>query len=318
MTHNQHYNFYICSCTPDGGLCLCSVDSNGTILQKDFVSLDSPMYAVESEGKLYVLLRAPFENSSESGLISFDIDNGGKLINPSEIVSTNGEVACHLCVDNKNVYIANYISGSVSKIGSVVVGHIGSGPNLPRQDGPHVHYVGLTPDGKYLLVSDLGLDSIFVYDKELSFVNSARVPDGHGARHLVFSEDGKYCFVANELVSTVSAFEYNVGKLTLIDTARCIPEEFEGDSTAAAIRYLDGRVYVSNRGHNSIAVLDFEDEKLSMSETFSCGGAGPRDFDFVGEFIVSTNQDSDNVTVMKNGKVVSEISVKKPICITKT
>lgn len=317
MTHSQHFNFYICSCVPDGGIYLCEMDESGKVEIKEFTPLDRPMYAVKDDDKLYVLLRAPFENSAESGLVSFDIGAEGELLNPSEIVSTKGEVACHLCVDGESVYAVNYISGSVSKCGEKTVCHSGVGPNLPRQDGPHTHYVSLTPDGEYLLATDLGLDSVFTYDKELNLQNVSKVPEGHGVRHLAFSDDGKICFAVNELASTVSAFEYCDGKLSLIDTASCIPESFDGETTAAAIRYNNGEVFVSNRGHDSVAVLEFKEGKLSLKNIFSCGGNGPRDFDLIGDYTVSTNEKSDSVTVIKNEKVVSELCIKSPICVTK-
>lgn len=317
MTHNRLSDLYICSCVPDGGILKCRLYDDGTLEKLGFFPVDRPMYSVVSEKKLHVLLRAPFEDTSCSGYVSFCINDDGDLFDPSGIISTNGEVACHLCVDGQSVYAVNYISGSVTKCSEKTVCHKGCGPNLPRQDGPHTHFVGKTSDGEYLLVTDLGLDTVFVYDKDLKLKTCAEVPKGHGVRHLVFSDDGKYLFAANELYSTVSVFEYNGGKLALVDTASCIPEDFSGETTAAAIRYKNGKVYVSNRGHDSVAVLEFKSEKLVMTGFFPCGGSSPRDFDIVGDYFVCTNEKSGSVTVLKDGKVVSEISVKFPICVTK-
>ncbi len=317
MTHSLLSDLYICSCAPDGGILECRLYDDGHIEKTQLFSADRPMYAVIDEKKLHVLLRAPFSDSNDSGYIFFDIKEDKSLSKPSKAVSTKGEVACHLYVEKDSVYAVNYISGSVTKCGEKTVCHSGKGVNLPRQNGPHTHFVGKTPDEKYLLVTDLGLDTVFVYDKELDFVNSAKVPEGHGVRHLVFSDDGKYLFAANELCSTVSVFEYKEGKLTLIDTASCIPEGFSDETTASAIRYKNGKVYVSNRGHDSIAVLELKDGKLFMTDIFSCGGFSPRDFDIIGDFFVCTNEKSDSVTVVKDGKLVSEINVKSPICVTK-
>ena len=316
MTHSQRFNYYICSCTPDGGIYLCETDVSGKIDKKAFTPLDRPMYAVKANGKLYVLLRAPFENSAESGLVILNIGENGRLENPSEVFPTGGEVACHICVDGDNVYVVNYISGSVTLCGKKTVCHKGSGPNLPRQDGPHTHFAGLSPEGEYILVTDLGLDSIFVYDKDLNLQNTAKVPEGHGVRHLVFSDDGRFCFAVNELASTVTVFEYCDGKLKLVDTARAVPDDFEIETTAAAIRYTEGKIYASNRGHDSIAVMDFTDGRLTMKEFFWCGGNGPRDFALAGDFIISANEKSNNAVVLKDGKVLSELSVKSPVCVT--
>ena len=62
---------------------------------------DRPMYAVKCEKGLCVLLRQPFENGENSGY--FFVDE--RLQNATEIKSAQGVVACHLCVDDGNVYI---------------------------------------------------------------------------------------------------------------------------------------------------------------------------------------------------------------------
>lgn len=319
MTHNRRYNVYIASCDKDGGIYRYQFNSNdGTLNFTDFVKLDRPMYMSIKNRKLYALMRAPFKDNNESGLIEYDITDDGSIINPSKIISTHGEVACHITADGENVYCVNYISGSVTKIPDIVVKHEGKGTAMPRQSSPHTHYVGLTPDNKYLCVTDLGLDKIFLYDKNLKYVSEAKVPSGHGARHLVFSDCGKYCFVVNELESTVSAFRYCNGVFEYIDTCSCLPKNFGGESTAAAIRFYDNEIYVSNRGHDSISVLEFKNDRLMLKKSFSSGGASPRDFDIIDGYIISTNESGNNVCVIncKTGNIVSsEENIKSPLAV---
>lgn len=319
MIHNQLYNVYIASCHQNGGIYHYVMDEQGTLHPKSFTELDRPMYMTISKGKMYIVLRSPFDAGSESGVITYDINKDGTLANPSGITSTKGEVGCHIAVDNENIYCANYISGSVIKLGGRLVTYTGKGINLPRQDKPHQHFVGFTPDDKYVCSVDLGLDTVFIYDKELTPVSKASVPKGHGARHIVFSQDGKYAFCANELKSTVCAFRYHDGNLTLIDTAYILPEDFSKESTAAAIRIHNQKIYVSNRGHDSISELDFSDEKLSLIKTYPCLGQTPRDFNFIGDYIVCTNQDSNNAVVIdyqsKASRCVCEISIESPLCV---
>ncbi len=284
----------------------------------DKTTLDRPMYMVISNNKAYIILRAPFEISENSGVIVYDIDDSGKLINPTEIISTRGEVACHICVDGEYVYCVNYISGSIIRLPELLVKHKGKGPDKKRQESPHAHYVGMTPDGKYLCAVDLGLDTVFIYDKQLNLYYKASVPSGHGARHIAFSDDGKYMFCANELKSTVSAFLYEDGKLDLIDTISTLPKDFTGESTVAAIRVNDGKIYVSNRGHDSVSEFTFENKKLRLVRTIKTNGNSPRDFNFIGKFMICTNELSNNITlfdVAKNFEFCGTYSIDAPLCI---
>ncbi len=319
MTHRPRYNIYIASCTADGGIYRYTLSQDGDLTPIDFAPMDRPMYMTIANNKMYILLRAPFENG-ESGLIVYDLDKDCRLINPSEIRSTKGKVACHLMVDGDAVYCANYVSGSVIKMPDTLVHHHGQGMDPKRQEGPHAHFVGLAPDQRYVCVADLGLDAVYLYDKSLAYVDQIKIPTGHGARHLVFSDDGRYMFVANELWSTVSVFGYSDGEFRMIDTKSCLPQDFCGESTASAIRYHKGFVYVSNRGHDSIARMCFDGETLTLIDTFSCQAKTPRDFDFVGEHLICTGQDSDEITLFKvsvDGELrfMSSHDVKSPICV---
>ena len=314
MIHNQRYNVYIASCTDDGGIYQYSLHDDGVLELVNKTRLDRPMYMTANNGKMYVVLRAPFEYSNESGVVSFDIADDGSLINMSECQSTMGEVACHIMADGDDIYCANYISGSVIKLPGTLVKHEGKGPNAIRQDSAHTHFVGLTPDNKYVCAVDLGVDTIFVYNKDMTLKSKAKVPDGHGARHIIFSKDGKYMFCANELESTLSVFSYNDGELTLLDTEKALPDDTQ--STAAAIRIYNDKIYVSNRGHNSVSVFTFSDNKLNLETTIPCLGDSPRDFDFINDFMICTNENSDNVTIFDckdNFRHTCTITIEKPL-----
>lgn len=313
-------NIYIAACDEKGGIYHFTQNNDGSLSEKAFYPLDRPLYMVAKNKKMYILLREPFAESTNSGVMSFDIETDGSLTNPSECKSTEGRCACHLAVKDDTVYCVNYISGSVIKVGEKLVMNIGDGPNKPRQDKTHMHFVNFTPDKKYLLVTDLGLDTIFTYDKNLNEISRAKVPEGHGVRHLAYSDDGKYVFSANELASTVSAFSYNDGKLELIDTLSGIPSDFTKKTTMAAIRVRDGYIYASNRGHDSISKFSFDGAKLHLEDIIPVGGSGPRDFDFIGDYVYSTNEQTNNVTVLKNenGKfslLPFSYSMPDPLCV---
>ena len=311
-------NIYILSCVENGGIYRYSFSDGGALNFVDKVTLDRPMYSIIENNKFYTILREPFFEDTNSGLIVFDLDNG-KLKNPTKIISTKGEVACHLCADNGLIYVVNYTSGSIIRMPDKLVKHIGSSINKNRQATPHAHYVGLTPDNKYICAVDLGLDKIILYDKNLNFISNVSVKPGNGARHLIFSDNGKYAYCANELSSTVTVFSYNSGNLCFENEYTTFPEEFSENNAPAAIRFHKGYIYVSNRGHNSIACYKTVENTLELIDFTNCGGCSPRDFNIYDDFLVCTNEESDNVVIFKilNGILVkiNQISVPKPLCV---
>ncbi len=314
MIHNQHFNFYIASCSTDGGILFCKFLKDGVkILDK--THLDRPMYMIKNDSKMHILLRDPY-NINESSLVSFTQKNGF-LTQREKIISTKGSVACHLCYLNNAIYCVNYLSGNVVKLPETIISHKGHGIDPKRQEMPHTHYIN-TFDGKYLLCTDLGTDEIYTYDKDLNEISRIKLLDGHGPRHLDFSNGKVYCL--NELKSTLSILDYNSGSLILKETISVLPEDYTGQSTAAAIRSKDGFIYTSNRGHNSISVLKPDEDSVKLIKTVDCGGVYPRDFNIFGDVLVCANELSDNVTFFQliNGipeKLDVEINIKSPICI---
>jgi len=284
--------------------------------ERSFIPLDRPMYMVESQGKLYVLLRDPSRNN-ESGLTVLDMDATGALSKPSEILSTKGAVAAHLTIADGVVYCVNYISGSVTKMPDSVVTHSGKGYTLPRQEGPHTHFVCESPDSRYLFVTDLGLDKVIVYTKDLVKVSEVDIPKGHGPRHLALHNNGKTVFCANELRSTVSVLEYENGQLSLQNTVSVLPSDCTVESTTAAIRCVNDMVYVSNRGHDSISILRYSCGKLVLERTIPTYGKEPRDFWVEDDLVIVANQYSDNVSFisLEDGSLITKIYVKSPLCV---
>ena len=268
---------------------------------------------------MHVILRETDAEIHFGGYLSFDIDENGCLINKTETVSTNGIVPCHLEVTDKGRYVVNYLSGNIVEIGEHTVTHSGNGVHPTRQEAPHTHYVCASPDKKYILCTDLGIDTIFIYDSHLNEEFTVKVPDGSGARHLCFSEDGKYLYCVNELSNDVSVLEWNEGKPVLKGTYSAIPE-YKGESTAAAIRINGEYLYISNRGANTISRFKIVGDKLELRENTYCGGKGPRDFNITDDYMICTNENSNDVTVLKieNGKPVltdERLAIGSPLCV---
>lgn len=312
MTHNQRYNIYIASDESDGGIYHYILGDKPEFVEK--ISLERVQYGLIYDDKVHLLLRDKGDNGS---LVSFDVDSNGMLKKQTPPVSTKGKVACHICCDKGNIYVTNYISGSIVKIPEKIIIHTGKSTHTIRQAVPHPHFVCLTPDDKYIAVADLGIDAVVVYDKELNFVSKAEVPKGQGARHIAFSKCGKTAFVANELGSTVSVFDYCDGCFTLRETISTL---FESGlrNFPAAIKFYN-YLYVSNRGDDSISCFSYENKKLTLKSVTKVRGKCPRDFEVFGNIMVCANHKSDNVTLFSvNGeklKYKGEISVPSPVCV---
>ena len=309
---------YILSCETiknGGGIYGYELTEKGLLQKTGYFPCDRPMYAVKCDRGLCVLLRQPFEDNNFSGY--FYVDEN--LQTATEMKSTQGVVACHLCVDNHDVYIVNYLSGNIVKNGEIIARRTGKSIHPTRQTEPHTHFIDKTPDGNFA-VCDLGTDTLAFYDKNLQLISESKVPSGYGIRHLVFSKDGTYIYAVNELVPSISMFAYVNGKAKLIDTvvAECKNEKANG----AAVRLsADGKLlYVSLREENEIRAYAVNGQKLMHVQTVNCGGDSPRDFDIYKDRLIICNEKSGNVVSyrIQDGIVdykTTEDLIKNALCI---
>ncbi len=312
---------YVTACAEDDGIYCYHLTDAGKLQLAHITPCDRPMYLCTDGAYMDIVLRAPLAGSEHSAITTHTVAKDGTLSAPIATVSTQGVVGCHLCRFDGALCCANYVSGSVL-IGNRLVTHTGAGPNLPRQDKAHTHFCAVTPDRNYLCVCDLGLDTVFVYRKDGTVAGAGHVPQGHGARHLAFSQDGKYAYCVNELASTVTVFAYDDGALIPLDTYEALPADFDGVNTAAAIKRRGDHLYVSHRGHDSVTHFAIVDggAKLVRKEIVKVGGKAPRDIELAGDYLISTNQDSDTVTVLKmDGDTVTDeitdtVAAPCPIC----
>lgn len=207
----------------------------------------------------------------------------------------------------------------VLNVGGALDVHTGHGVHTGRQEAPHTHFIAPSPDRRFLLSTDLGLDSIFVYDEGLNVRSIAHVPAGQGVRHLAYADDGMTVFAANELGSTVSMFTYHDGQLTLRQTIPVLFHEYE--NMPAAIRVRGEYVYVSNRGDDSISCLHWDQSGMELCSVTPCSGCWPRDFEIIENTIFCTNEKGDTVIVLSvDGTKIKDtgerITMKAPICVT--
>lgn len=307
---------YLLSCAEvaeGGGVYKYGLTETGKLKEIAYLPCPKPMYAVIFGERLHILLRSPFSADDHSGFFSCKTD----FTDRSEIQSTLGRCACHLAAEGNDVYIVNYLSGNIVKNCKKVVDHSGAGVNLPRQDMPHTHFTTFLPDKKYVLCCDLGLDTIFIYDRDLNEISRAKVPQGYGVRHLVFSKDGEFFYAVNELIPSISVFAYSNGNAEYLSTTKLDCKN--KNSTAAAIRLDKNSLYASVRGENEIYAYRVDGADFLFYGRFSCGGEGPRDFDLIGDYIVCANENSDNVTVIEKNdyRVVNELPMKNPLNVVR-
>ena len=235
--------------------------------------------------------------------------------------STQGSGPCHLELDKTGrwLIVSNYGSGSAAvfaigatgELGEMTdfVQHHGTGSNQGRQEGPHAHSAIVTQDNQFVIIADLGIDELVVYRFDSlngKFIAHAgvRVPPGSGPRHMAFHPSSSWLYVANEMASTVTVFRYEpeYGKLSEKATYSTLPDGVSESYVADIhINSSGERLYVSNRGHNSIAIFVVDSNgALRMHGYSACGGVWPRNFALSpgGRFLLVANQHSDHVCVL--------------------
>jgi 6-phosphogluconolactonase len=285
----------------------------------------NPSYFVIDEKRLLLFSvneTNDFEGQPGGSVSAFSIERTTGKLSLINQRPSKGRGPCNLALhkDGRHLIVANYGGGSVAVIPvaadgrlgepSDFVQHRGSSVHPDRQKAPHAHCAVVDPAGRFAFVCDLGLDKVLVYrfDAEKGELTPhqpafASVKAGAGPRHMAFRPDGRFAYVANELNSTVSAFAYDAkaGQLREIQTLPTLPADFTGTSYPAEIAvHPSGKfVYVSNRGHNSIASFQVDEVEgtLRFIDAQPSGGDWPRHFGIApdGAWLVIANQRSDTL-----------------------
>jgi len=319
-------------------------------------SEDPSFLAVHPSGKyLYAVNEIDHFGAQKSGAVSaFSVDpRNGKLTLLNQ-AATQGAGPCHISLDKsgKYVLVANYDGGSVAvfPIGddgslataSAFVQHSGSSVDKERQQGPHAHWIGTSPDNRFALASDLGLDEILVYHfnpaKGALTPNNppyAKVSPGAGPRHLAFHPNGKFAYVLSEMGSSVTAFAYkasngSLSPLQTVSTLSILRKDQSGPKEAAEIAvHPNGKfLYASNRGNiDTISVFSIDSAKgtLKLKDEYPTMGKTPRSFaiDPAGKFLLAANQESNNIVIFRIDSITGALTptgeiaeAPAPVCIT--
>jgi len=338
--------FYIVACAAaidGGGIFRYQLNDKGVAELLGSNPIDNANWAAFSPDRKYLYSTCTVGDSS--GAAAYRVNPDKSLVELNRM-SAAGKAGCYVVTDpsGKFLFCANYLSGSVSVFalnedGSIKerlrnIQHTGKGPKQPRQDGPHTHFTNITPDGRYLIVIDLGIDAVRLYpfdavkgiDEDKAYTFHVE-PAGSGPRHLIFDKSGKTAYLLDELGNTVHALSYADGKFTTIGCVSTLPADFQGVTKASAIRLSEDEkfLFASNRGYDSVAVFALDGKGgMKMTDLVLSGGSSPRDINFLpGQTKFATaNEFSDTVFFFDynpaTGKLTPDghvLSHKRPLAI---
>ena len=298
---------------------------------------------------LYAVNEVDHYKGQPTGAVSaFSIEPSTGKLSLLNQVSARDPGPAYISMDRTGrfVLIANYPQGSVAvfpvrKDGSLgeasdFVRHKGSSVDKERQAGPHGHAIELSPDNRFAVAADLGLDQLIVYpfdaqEGKLGPPHVVRIKPGSGPRHISFSPNGKFLYLINEMGGTITAFSYGAahGTLKELQTVSTLPEGFKGENATAEIAvHPSGKfLYGSNRGDDSIVIfaIDQVSGRLKFVARVSTLGKEPRNFalDPSGRWLLAANQDSNSIVTFRvdqeSGKLTAVGPVERvpePVCVS--
>lgn len=350
----KEYRVYVGTYTRDGseGIYTMTLDSRtGKVTEPVLAAkIANPSFvSVHPNGKwLYSVSEQGGANGGR--VTAFSIDPSSGVLTELNGVKSQGDGPCYVSVDatGRYVFVANYGSGSIAalpiqadgKLGeaSSMVQYEGTGPNEARQKGPHAHSIRQMPKTNLVLSADLGTDKlmIFKFDPATGKLSPnqpafLKVAPGAGPRHFAFHPNGGLIYVNGEMASNVTAFAFDPKRGTVRDlgAVSTLPADFKADtSTAETVVHPNGKfAYVSNRGHDSIAVFAVDKgngRRLKPAGHVKSGGQTPRNFniDPTGSWMLVGNQRTNDVHVFRIDKKTGMpsptgqvLKVGAPVCI---
>ena len=303
----------------------------------------NPSYLALDETGTYIF--AASENFDKEGAVwVFRRQLDGRLVATGTRPS-GGRATCHVCVTARGIVCASsYIDGSLSvfRFRNGTIGprerlfhYQGKSVNAARQESSHAHQAGVSHDLHWLYVCDLGADRIWCHpitDGGIApaLPNSVATPAGSGPRHLVFHPTHPRIYVICELNAHLLTYDWSTvnGLLTLVDDQPSLPNDWNGEPAAAAIRVHPSgtALYVSNRNHDSLTAFNLDTNgRAELACCIPAGGKAPRDLavDPTGRWLLAANQKSNNLTIhpldsknnLPTGRTPVIAAIATPTCI---
>lgn len=278
------------------------------------------------------LIMSSINQETKKGLISLINISDDNILSEEKSFEQNYFYS-HLTLSNNEKYVlgASFYEGvdgviALEDLGKTISSHIHTFRKRTDkliQQACHSHYIGVTPDDKYVYAADLGTDEVLVYDFKdgiisLNAEKSLNRPLGSGPRLMPFSKNGKFAYLINELSNEVNVFSYEDGNFKELQTISSLSKDFDKESTAAGIKISENNKYlaVANRGEDSIVIYSIDKETgfLSIKDRVHTGKK-PRDIQFVGDnYILVCAQDENKIQVIEIGDkaIILEDSVDIP------
>lgn len=308
----------------------------------DVSGIEHPSYLAPHPGGsiLYAASETSDGNGTGGTIVAFAVDPSDGTLAMIQQVPSGGDGPCYLSVDatGNHIYVAHYGSGSVAgfeldakgRIGELAVHrqHVGHGPT-ERQQGPHAHCAIPHPNQTGFVAVDLGIDRVISYANDGRVLSEFAASEGSGPRHLAWHPDQPVGFLVGELDNALTALSVDpvTGALTTIVTESTLPTGFAGTSIAAEVRIHPNQkwIYVSNRGHDSLAVFEFRDRTLEPVGHVHSGGSSPRSFSChpAGKMLFVANQESDSLLpfgIDPHSGIPEQLDdayqISEPVCVT--
>lgn len=349
FAQKKEYNLIIGTYTSPGkseGIYIYNFDANTAEFKFKSVAKDvtNPSYlAVSKNNKLlYSVAEAP----NNSAAAAFHFDGLKAELNFINKQATGSPGPCFVLADEKHAFTANYGGGSISVFGieanggltplQQLVQHTGKSIDpQKRQESAHAHQIQFTPDRKYVTCTDLGEDQIYIYNynptakKEVLIIKQVvKTTPASGPRHLTFSPNGKYAYLAHEFNGIITVFAYQDGNLSKIQDIGTTDKDFSGRIDAADIHVSpDGKfLYETNRGDaNTISAFAVQPKgKLTFVSRNSTLGKGPRNFtiDPTGKYLLVGHQYTNDIVIFERNKKTGtlkdtgkRIELGAPVCL---
>src|SRR5215217_2178945 len=288
--------------------------------------VENPSYMTIDDRKGLIYVVTEKKDNAEAELRIYRPESHGQQAELTACISYNGAGSCYIINDSSGThsFITNYNDGTLSiiklpqgKVPGRVVQHLkfsGSGPDVQRQEQPHLHSAILSKDECYLYCSDLGSDRLYRFayhpgsDAPLHLTEPAsqQLPPGSGPRHLALSKDGRWLYLITELSGEVFLFDTDNFRNGCLQSVSLLQEGYAGKIEAADIQLhpSGAYLYASNRGDaNEIIVFSVHPVSghLQFLQRTGAAGLSPRSLLICEqqELLLAANEQSDNISIFK-------------------
>lgn len=309
----QGEGIYSFALAADGGLVPLGVTPNPH--SPSWLASDGRRVYAAEEGGDHVAVYAP------------EADNGRLRLLQRE--PSGGRGPAHLALGAGRVWVAHYGDARFAALPLTADGRLGPaeswpgcagpdcrpGPQRPAKappgsransghEAPHAHMIQLSPDGRWLVGTDLGRDRLLVWppgaDAPAGPVRELALSPGSGPRHFAFHpRDAGLLYVLQETSSTLSTVVLDADGPRLLDEISALPAGFAGTSYASDLQVAPGgaQLYAFHRLHDSVGVIDIaKPHRPRLLDHHWVHGSYPRSACIAGSTLYVCNQRSDQLS----------------------